>query len=80
MLYPKGPLRDALNERPELEAEIFDKLRNISPEKFVSEGRVYGGGLHKVEPKELARIPVETIFGGLESVLRRGQQLTMSMT
>jgi hypothetical protein len=37
-------------------------------------------GLHKVEPKELAKIPVGTIFGGLESILRRGQQLTMLMT
>jgi adenine-specific DNA-methyltransferase len=80
MLYPKGPLREALKERPEFEAEIFDKLRNISPEKFISEGRVYGGGLHKVEPKELARIPVGTVFGGLESILRRGQQLTILMT
>jgi predicted RNA methylase len=80
MLYPKGPLRNAFKERPELEAEIFDKLRNISPELFISEGRVYGGGLHKVEPKELAKIPVEFMFEGLESTLRRGQQLTMLMT
>jgi predicted RNA methylase len=80
MLYPKGPLREALKERPELEAEIFDKLQNINPEMFIAEGRVYGGGLHKVEPKELARIPVGVLFEGLESTLRRGHQLTMLMT
>ncbi|HEY1902242.1 MAG TPA: class I SAM-dependent methyltransferase [Terracidiphilus sp.] len=80
MLYPKGPLRDALKERPELEAEIFDKLQNISPELFISEGRVYGGGLHKVEPKELANVPAGFMFEGLEATLQKGEQLTMFMT
>jgi len=80
MLYPKGPLRDILRERPELEGEIFEKLQNISPETFISEGRVYGGGLHKVEPKELAKIPAGFLIQGLDHVLQRGQQLTMLMT
>jgi hypothetical protein len=77
MLYPKGPLRDALRERPELEAEIFEKLQGIGPEWFISEGRVYGGGLHKVEPRELAKVPAGALFEGLESILRRGQQLSL---
>ncbi|MGD0446574.1 MAG: hypothetical protein ABSA39_21775 [Edaphobacter sp.] len=80
MLYPKGPLRDILRERPELEGEIFEKLQNISPETFISEGRVYGGGLHKVEPKELAKVPAGFLIQGLDHVLHRGQQLTMLMT
>jgi len=80
MLYPKGPLRDVLKERPELEAEVFDKLQNISPELFISEGRVYGGGLHKVEPKELANVPAGFMFEGLEAALRKSEQLTMFMT
>lgn len=79
MLYPKGPLRDALKERPELEAEIFEKLQNISQDLFISEGRVYGGGLHKVEPKELAKIPAGFLLDGLESTIRKGQQLTLVM-
>ncbi len=79
MLYPKGPLRDALIERPELEAEIFKKLQNISPDLFISEGRVYGGGLYKVEPKELAKISAGFLLGGLESAIRKGQQLTLLM-
>jgi hypothetical protein len=79
MLYPKGPLRDALKERPELEGEIFEKLQNISPDLFISEGRVYGGGLHKVEPKELAKIPAGFLMEGLESTIRKGQQLTLLM-
>lgn len=79
MLYPKEPLRDAIRQRPELEAEIFEKLQNISPDQFISEGRVYGGGLHKVEPKELAKIPAGDLFKGLESTIRKGQQLSLRM-
>ncbi|HUY81848.1 MAG TPA: N-6 DNA methylase [Acidobacteriaceae bacterium] len=58
MLYPKPQLRNLLNEHPELEKGVFEALRGIAPNSFISEGRVYGGGLHKVEPRELANIPV----------------------
>ena len=34
-----------------------EALKRITPTQLVSEGRVYGGGLHKVEPKELAQSP-----------------------
>ena len=77
MLYPKGPLRDALKANPALERQIFERLQNISPEQFISEGRVYGGGLYKLESKELAKIPAGFIFDGLDATLRKGQQLTM---
>ena len=74
MLYPKGPLRDLLNEHPESAAQIFETLQNISPERFVSEGRVYGGGLHKVEPKELAKIPAGFLLEKLDLALQVGRQ------
>jgi hypothetical protein len=79
MLYPKGPLRELLKQHPERESQIFETLQNISPEQFISEGRVYGGGLHKVEPKELAKIPAGFLLDGLESTLHKNQQLTMLM-
>jgi len=65
MLYPKGPLRNALALRPELEARVFEALQSITAAHFATEGRVYGGGLHKVEPRELAQVPARNV---LESI------------
>lgn len=50
MLYPKGPLAAALKNHPELEERVFSAPQRITPSQLISEGRVYGGGLHKVEP------------------------------
>lgn len=74
MLYPKGPLRNVLKANPEREAQIFETLQNIRPEQFISEGRVYGGGLHKVEPKELAKIPAGFLLEKLDPALHVGRQ------
>jgi adenine-specific DNA-methyltransferase len=65
MLYPKSRLQEALNNHPELSARVFEALQSVTPGQFISEGRVYGGGLHKVEPKELAQIPARVV---LESI------------
>jgi predicted RNA methylase len=70
LLYPKGRLRDALAANPELAAQVFEALQRITPAQFLSEGRVYGGGLHKVEPKELAQISAQTILDAIGSEAR----------
>ncbi len=62
MLYPQGRLRNALNGQPALQARVFEALRRIKPSQVISKGRVYGGGLHKVEPKELGQIPACAIL------------------
>jgi hypothetical protein len=67
MLYPQGRLRDALIAQPEIEARVFDALKRIKPSELVSEGRVYGGGLHKVEPKELAQIPARVVLESIDA-------------
>ena len=74
MLYPQGRLRDALNGNPEVQARVFEALKRINPTQLVSEGRVYGGGLHKVEPKELAQIPARLVLGSISSHLRIERQ------
>ncbi len=65
MLYPRGRLRDALASNPELAAQVFVALQRITPAQLLSEGRVYGGGLHKVEPRELGQISAQPILDAI---------------
>jgi hypothetical protein len=74
MLYPQGRLRDALIAQPEIQARVFEALKRIKPAELVSEGRVYGGGLHKVEPKELAKIPARVVLESIDAQIRIEQQ------
>ena len=62
LLYPKEPLRSALGSDPELHSRVIGVLKALSLSDILSEGRVYGGGLHKVEPRELGRVPAERLF------------------
>ncbi len=54
MLYPKVPAAadDAFVDR------IWEHLNALDPRKLLREGRVYGGGLHKLEPAELSAVPI----------------------
>ena len=61
MLYPKEPIRRALQDRPELKRQVWKILNDICPQSLLLEGRVYGGGLHKLEPKELGNVPVPAL-------------------
>jgi hypothetical protein len=66
MLYPKARLQEALRNHPELAAKVFEALQSVTASQFISEGRVYGGGLHKVEPKELAQIPARDVLESID--------------
>ena len=44
-------------------------------EQLLDEGRVYGGGLHKLEPKELANVDASAIAALLPG-FERGVELT----
>jgi hypothetical protein len=57
LLYPVGALKEALRARSGLDPIVFESLRKIDPDQLIGEGRVYGGGLHKLEPKELSNLP-----------------------
>lgn len=53
MLYPKPALAKTLADKPESSKAVWQDLYQISDQTLMNEGRVYGGGLHKLEPKEL---------------------------
>ena len=57
MLYPKEPLNQWFREQPESKRWVWKLLNEISSKSLLDEGRVYGGGLHKLEPKELGNVP-----------------------
>lgn len=59
MLYPKPILNEAFSRQPSLKKDVWLALKNISDEALISGGRVYGGGLHKLEPKELGNVLVD---------------------
>jgi len=61
-IYPKQMLVKALTDNPELKRTIWHSLQSITVEKLIDEGRVYGGGLYKLEPKELGNLPIGEIF------------------
>jgi len=74
LLFPKGPLQAVLRTDPQLFPAVFQALRKIDTDAFTREGRVYGGGLYKMEPKELGRLaaePVVEAMGGWQPVRQR---------
>ncbi|HKQ49891.1 MAG TPA: N-6 DNA methylase [Phycisphaerae bacterium] len=56
MLFPQPGLATMLHRHPDRAAIVFDILGRITGHELRGEGRVYGGGLHKIEPSELGRI------------------------
>lgn len=57
-LYPRPFLLNAFREDTTLMRKVWMFLNNIAPEQIVDSGRIYGGGLYKIEPNELATVPV----------------------
>lgn len=56
MLYPKNGLAAMLRRRPDHAEIVHALLGQVTGHELRGEGRVYGGGLNKIEPSELARI------------------------
>lgn len=61
MLYPIGPLADALDRGETTLEAVFEALLSITAEELLAGGRVYGGGLRKIEPRELAAMDAHVI-------------------
>ncbi len=61
ILYPKPDLNSEIEKSPQLKNLILDALSQITGKAMLDEGRVYGGGMYKMEPKELANVPATEI-------------------
>lgn len=73
-LYPKPPLAQAMEADSGVARKVWTILNAICPATMLGEGRVYGGGLHKLEPGELANVPVPEIAALVPPVAIRQRQ------
>jgi hypothetical protein len=78
MLYPKPLLTHALQDDPALLRRIWESLNTLPADALIDEGRVYGGGLHKMEPKELANVPMASIANHIPSDIRNSVSLQLA--
>ena len=67
MMYPRGELAKLMRSNPECSEMVWSCLLRIPGEQILSAGRSYGGGLRKVEPRELASVPCEALSGLLRA-------------
>jgi len=59
MLHPKPALSERLAADPDLIERLWAALNTLPAEALTHEARVYGGGLYKLEPKELGAVRVK---------------------
>ena len=78
-MYPTSVLKREIDNNSELIDKIWKILNQITPEMLIDEGRVYGGGLHKLEPKELANVDASMIAALIPGfkLKPKGQQLSL---
>ncbi|MDJ1177171.1 Eco57I restriction-modification methylase domain-containing protein [Roseofilum capinflatum] len=75
ILYPQPSLRKEIDQNPELSKSLLKALNQIASKVMLNEGRVYGGGMHKIEPKELASVTAIEIGVILENVSKGKESL-----
>jgi adenine-specific DNA-methyltransferase len=66
MMYPKKHLKASISATPEFIKSVWKALNSIPMQSLIHEGRVYGDGLHKLEPRELANAPADLLLKALE--------------
>lgn len=60
-MYPTPSLARAIKGDSTLIRKVWEVLNQITPDQLLGEGRVYGGGLHKLEPGELANVDARAL-------------------
>jgi len=70
-LYPTSALAACLDGDRDRMLELGQALNSIPAESILHAGRAYGGGLHKIEPKELLEVPLVSAPEWLAGTLTR---------
>lgn len=65
-LYPKPMLETILAENESFQDEVAEIMNRITGKALIREGRVYGGGMYKLEPKELANVPSDELKDAIQ--------------
>jgi len=68
MMYPKARLEALISSNSELIKSVWKALNSIPMQSLIHEGRVYGDGLHKLEPRELANAPADLLLEAIEKL------------
>lgn len=61
MQYPPPLLAEQIRRNPELLRILWQQLSAAIRDTLWGHGRVYGGGMHKLAPKELATVPTDAL-------------------
>jgi hypothetical protein len=80
LLYPKPRVSQKFLGDPSLLRRALDVLNKIPDSLLREAGRSYGGGLYKMEPKELAGASspeLAALFGGLDFESPSADQLVL---
>ncbi|MEQ1439206.1 SAM-dependent DNA methyltransferase [Fontimonas sp. SYSU GA230001] len=78
-LYPTPLMAREMDRNPGLLRRVWSALNELPHDVLLGEGRVYGGGLHKLEPRELGNVPAAFIAELLQrsSSVIRTEQLSL---
>lgn len=74
-LYPTPELQACIHDKRNRMLELGSALNNVPADCVLQAGRAYGGGLHKIEPKELLELRLPNAPVWLEGALKK--QLTL---
>lgn len=75
LLYPKKNCAKDLESR-DVREKVWGVLNAVSESRLMNSGRIYGGGLYKMEPKELMDMPMPEMAEILHS---RGDAVQLSL-
>jgi hypothetical protein len=74
-------LANQLRDKPEALRSLWQALNAIGKETLLGNGRVYGGGMHKLEPRELANVPADDMAVAVGLIKKRiPRQLDLAET